>query len=171
MLQRPEGIGPFWLSNPTISINFPGGATGANPSGIPYSVAGHIVSSITTSQYYYSPTSGTESSGVVSAISTAITPTECTPSMTIYSYVPEVFTWGIYAVKPVSTSGTWTIGSSLASCTTGASTGGTAITCTATAPLQPVGTLMTITAESGTLPAPSGCGNATAGLIIAFSCQ
>jgi hypothetical protein len=134
--------------------------TGANPIGIPYTVAGHLFA---TSIYYYSPT-GNQSS-TLTDLGTAIAPTACTPSMTIYSYVPLAETWTLGSVTPTSSSNTWTLGSSLASCPTSPASGSTPQTCSTTALSQVnAGTIMTI---YGSAALSSGY----AGLQIAFSCQ
>jgi hypothetical protein len=134
--------------------------TGANPIGIPYTVAGHLFAN---SIYYYSPT-GNQSS-TLTDLGTAIAPTACAPSMTIYSYVPLAETWTLGSVTPTSSSNTWPLGSSLASCTTSPASGSTPQTCSTTALSQVnAGTIMTI---YGSAALSSGY----AGLLIAFSCQ
>jgi hypothetical protein len=164
------GAGTFSIDNstptqPKININFPassgGGATGASPSGIPYTVAGHSISSIT----YYSPTGNQQ--GSLSVLGTAIAPTACTPSMTIYSYVPLDETWTLGSVTPISSTSTWNTPAPtpLVSCNTTAASGSTPHTCSVTASSTvSAGTIMTI---YGSTALSTGF----AGLEIAFSCQ
>lgn len=131
------------------------GGTGANPLGIPFSIAGH-----TGAAAWNSPVSAAEQT-TLNLAATTMAGTACKPSMRVISYAENARTWSLYTVVPV-TSITWTTGTLVMSCTTASPTGSA---CSETAEnTVPAGTLLTLT--SGTGSAPSG-----GGFLSAFSCQ
>jgi hypothetical protein len=72
-------------------------------------------------------------------------------------------TWNMAAVTPSNATDSWSLGSTIASCSTAASTG-SAVKCTATGSQQAAGTTMTL-AQS------AQAGTTAYGFYSAFSCQ
>jgi hypothetical protein len=140
------------------------GGTGANPTGIPFNLSPHTLSSSAT--VYLGPTSGGSSTSA-SPTNSAIMPASCTPSMTIYSYGPtNSITYSLMYVTPNSSSSSWAVGSSIMSCTiaTGSSSGGVQ-SCSVTAGATvSAGSVLTIAAPAQT----SASGNT--GAFVGFSC-
>ena len=137
--------------------------SGAAPAGIPYSITSHLV--INSSLDYGSPTSSTQAVALGS-ITTAMAPTACTPSFTIYSYVPFSETFTLHEVTGAGLN-TFTLGIAVpgASCTASSWSSDAAITCSAKASgTVPAGTLLTMVPETVT-------SSGTEAYMMAFSCQ
>jgi hypothetical protein len=150
-------------TKPKFDINFPAlsnNATGAIPSGIPYTVTGHGVGT----SIEYASVAGTSSSTSIASPEVALVPTACTPSFTIYSWVPSSITFTLMNVIP-DTETPFSAGSAIsgASCTTSAWTMGSPETCTATASGS-ISALTLITLEAS-------AASANAIYVLAFSCQ
>jgi hypothetical protein len=153
-------------SNGATGATGPAGSngTGASPVGVPMTIAAHVTG--TADQVILSPISSVNSSVNVTTSSanpdeTAIVPSTCTPSMTVWSYTGTAQTWAIYTVTP-SASTSWSLGTALVTCSTTTTVGSS---CTATASSQAVGTILTI--SNTTTSSSIGDG----GVITAFSCK
>ena len=82
----------------------------------------------------------------------------------IWTNDAEALIWDLDSVTAVANTNTWSIGTTLKSCPTAASTSGGLQTCTATASATvSAGTIMSISTTTNNSTA--------AGAIIAFSCQ
>jgi hypothetical protein len=151
-----------------------GGATGGSPSGIPYTMTYH---SMSTTIVYMGPV-GTGAGTAPSMGFSLIAPTACTPSGSWWTFVPGLssgapITASIYVVETTTTAtgSDWaTTGSPVASCTldTTAAGGnpGSPATCSATASSTvPAGTVLTIKLSGSGLP------STTTSIYQAFSCQ
>lgn len=126
--------------------------TGASPSNIPYILTGNVT--VVSATPYYSPIANTGQinlSGNGSA-TTVILPTDCTPSLKIFSFAGAAITWKMYTVTPSTSGIAFTVGSEIATCSTAAASGTTPQTCTMTAPSQTAGTIITF--SSGNTSAP-----------------
>ena len=145
------------------------GATGpavnaASPSGIPYSISGHVTS-INATTLYYSPTSGTQVTALTPT-STVTVPSNCKPNMTIWSYVPASITWQLTEVTPSTATDTWTTGTVALSCSTSTASGSTPQQCSASGGSAiAANTVLTLVAN------PIGVNSTAYGFHVAFSCQ
>ncbi len=105
--------------------------SGLAPAGIPYTVSGHVES---TTIIYANPAA---SAGSLSpnTLDTVIAPSTCTPSMTIWSNVPQSNTFTLRTATFASTGITITPAAAVpgASCNAAAATGSTLTQCSATA--------------------------------------
>jgi Collagen triple helix repeat (20 copies) len=154
----PTGTPGLNGTNGATGATGPAGSngSGASPVGIPVSVSGH--SGLST---FFSPTSSTASTAAAfSANETAVAPTACRPTMTIWNYSGSTTTYSLFPVN----------GSTLAVGTTAiisvsVPTGGSA-SATAGGNVA-AGALMTLTSGSSSSGAAPG-GN---GFYLAFSCQ
>jgi hypothetical protein len=135
--------------------------TGATITGIPASISGHFTSA-NGNPIYYAPTSGAQNTAL-DPNAMLITPAACTPSMTIWSYVPATIAWNITTVGPSTSTDTWTLGSTAFGCSTSAASGGTPQKCTATGAALGVGLPITLVTSPTTTTAY--------GFFVAFSCQ
>jgi hypothetical protein len=160
-------VGPSGPQGPTGPTG-PAGSdgTGAAPTAVPLSFSGGHTT-INSTAFYYNPSNSTQSSSLV-AENTIAVPAACTPTMTIWSFLPSgvgnPVTWHVNLVTTSNATDTWTAGTSVASCTTAGSTGA-AVKCTATGTSVAANSVLVITISGYTF-------NGTAyGFNRAFSCQ
>lgn len=118
--------------------------TGGVPVKIPYTVlAGATITTGTGA--WYSPVSSVQQGVAATAMLASVRlPSDCTPSMTIWSYASSAITWELKVVTTSTTNATFTMSSTIGTCTTAASSG-TATSCTMTVPSQVAGTVLTLT--------------------------
>jgi hypothetical protein len=138
-----------------VTIN---GATGINPAGIPYNIQSHYMPS--NGSFYLSLTNGTTDISLTPDAVT-ISPSACSATLTIYSYVPAATTYTLYTVdlgSPIPYSTQATAGSCTASAPSGANPG----TCTISDPAVYANTGLTLNAS----PTSASGGGAS----VAFSC-
>ena len=144
------------------------GGTGAAPSGIPYTVSTHLLSS---TSWLFNP-AGSNSSGSYDQDSQAMTQTACTASYTVTTYNPSwPLTYYLIPVTPGAAQ-TGTPGTALGSCSV---TGGGGIqSCSATGISVPANTVLSIAVSndgSGAPFNPNLSASPTAVAYLSFSCQ
>lgn len=161
--------GPAGATGATGPVGFTGAAgatgatgpagsfgTGASATGIPLGIAGH-----SGANAWNNPTGPAQQAGL-NALATVVAPAPCKPSMTIFSYAGTPITWDIFSVTPSSSSTTWTVLSTIISCSTASGAGST---CSATAGSNVAGgTILTLSTSSQTAPGGGG-------FLAGFSCQ
>ena len=130
--------------------------TGASPTGIPLRVGGNSGTAA------WNTPGGNEQQATLNPLAATVAPISCTPSMTIYSYTGVSTTWTLFSVTPSTSSDTWTPGSTIISCTTGAA-GGSTCTATGTTDQVALGTIMILSTSGQTAPGGGG-------FLSAFSC-
>jgi hypothetical protein len=164
--QGPAGAqGPPGLNgqNGTTGATGPAGSngTGAAPTGIPVTIAGHSGLSA-----FFSPTSPSASTAAAfSATDVAVAPTACKPSLTIWNYSGALTTYTLF--KVTGTGSAMTVTSTIiAQISFTSTTPGVSESTTATSDLT-AGELMTLTSGTST----GGTAPGGAGFLSAFSCQ
>jgi hypothetical protein len=120
--------------------------TGANPTAVPVTTSTGTLSVAST--LYLSPIASTASSSLGSSALTILS-TSAAPSFSIYSFNSNSITFTLYTVT--NTAGTYSLGSSIGSCTTSGWSAGSPTSCSFTAPTSiAAGTLLTIVTSSVT---------------------
>jgi hypothetical protein len=122
---------------------------------------------------YYNPVASLPG-GSANILATAIVPSECTPSLTIYSFAPVAVKWNLDEMNPPSSGSAapyahnqLRLGASVMSCETNAYSSGGPEICTVKGNASlPTGTLLTITTNPNN---PSS--SVSYGWASAFSCQ
>jgi hypothetical protein len=118
--------------------------TGDSPGGIPYVITAHNLSAFSTA--FFNPAGNSNNTGIISGTSSTLAPVACTPSMTIYSFLPDGGTFTLYSATTTSTTNSFSQGSAIMSCAVSGSSG-SAQTCTTTNAGQvSAGTVMTLNA-------------------------
>ncbi|HTZ17581.1 MAG TPA: hypothetical protein VMB78_03995 [Dissulfurispiraceae bacterium] len=136
--------------------------SGNTARGIPLTILPHTFD--TSGAFYLSPVS-TTSSSTIGPYNTALVPSDCRPSMTIYSLGSSGGTFTLSYVTPTSGGITWSKGSDIVSCAVGSSSGGVLQVCSGTAASKiSAGSILTIVAPKQTL-------GGTSGVFVAFSCM
>ena len=180
LVYQTDATAGFYYYNGTAWTSLNGGgssgssATGSSPQGIPYSIAGHFMSTTTTG-LNYNPANSlqlTTNNGIAGTIIDPIPGTgTVTVSMTIYSFVPSSVTWSLHSVSPPSSGNQWTdngvltISSSSAQCTTSAWSSGSPATCTMSVSGVPAGSTFV------TLESSPNSSVTTGSFLTAFSAQ
>ena len=175
LVYQTDGTAGFYYYNGTAWTTVgSSSATGASPQGIPYSIAGHTMSSTTTG-LSYNPGNSTQLTAINGINGTIVDPIPgtgtVTVSMTIYSFATTSVTWSIHSVSPPSSGTQWTdngvltIASSPAQCTTAAWSSGGPVTCTMSVSGVPAGSTFV------TLESSPNTNVATGTFLTAFSAQ
>jgi len=123
-------------------------ATGAAPDKIPYSMVSGTTAGAGTPMY--SPSSQYQTtSSTVNGYAAVLAPTACTPTMTIYSFVPNPMVWTLSALTPNTTSANFTA-TPIGTCSTSSASGSTPQVCIINASAVPAGTPIVLTSNTTT---------------------